>query len=315
MLLNTGTAPAAVRLELEGSSSFTITDTLRNIVIPPGRRVEIPVLYKGTAGEAESAVLSAIDEVCGFETSIALSVQLLRTDVTLSCGKEGGISPALEALPGAVLEVPLYLSGDVSCGGYEMEFSVEVGFNVFNLAPVGIRTVRGSGIIERKAPDKALVTIVGTDFRAGLVGTLLMEVLVGKDKLSSFELRDPAFSPSVGLLSTDQNCSATVRVRPRFGVSTWYDLGISQLLPPRPNVLLQSGSSAAVISFELARDAHAELAVYDGLGNRVSVLHSGQTLRGPHSVEFAPTDLPAGVYIITLNTGGEFLTQKLIVAR
>jgi len=314
-LLNTGTAPATVRLELSGSASFTVTDTLRSIIIPPGRRVEIPVLFSGTAGRDENAVLKAIDEVCGFETSIALSVRLLRTDVTLSCGKEAGISPALEALPGAILEVPLYLSGDVSCGGLEMEFSGEVGFNGFNLAPVGIRTVRGGGIIERKAPDKALVTIVGTDFRAGLIGTLLMEVLVGKDKLSGFELRDPGFSPSVGLLSTDQNCSATVRVRPRFGVSTWYDLGISQLLPPRPNVLLQSSSSAAVISFELARDAHAELAVYDGLGNRVSVLHSGQTLRGPHTAEFAPTDLPAGVYIITLNTGGEFLTQKLIVAR
>ena len=141
-----------------------------------------------------------------------------------------------------------------------------------------------------------------------------MEVLVGKDKTYPYKIQDPDIAPDVGGVLLDQSCSGTLLVRPRLGVSTWRELGISQIDAPRPNLLSGNGEGTS-IDFSLERDAHVELTLHDRLGNRVATIHAGAMTQGMHSIEYTPGDLPSGLYLVALNTGTEFLTQKLLIAR
>ncbi|MDH7514950.1 MAG: choice-of-anchor D domain-containing protein [Bacteroidota bacterium] len=315
VIVNTGNAAVTVDLTIEGSTSFRIADSLAEVHLAPNQRLTIPVIYTPEETQTDSAVLRARDRDCGWESSVRLHVFEEKTEIRLSCGTKTGMQQSFETLPGTILEVPLFLSRDVRCGVNELTFSVDVLFDVFQLAPVGLRTVGCEGWIERPEPDRARITLTSPSFRSGLVATVLMEVLVGKEKLSEYSIGSPVFKPGIGVLATDLNCTATVHVRPYFGVSSWADLGITRLFPPRPNPLTVQNGTLATISFELARDGFAELTLYDRLGNRVAVIVSESLEKGLHTIEYHAAALPSGVYLIVLSAGGEVATEKLIVAR
>lgn len=74
-------------------------------------------------------------------------------------------------------------------------------------------------------------------------------------------------------------------------------------------------NSEAVLSFDLPRAGSVDLAVYDVLGRRSAVLLDGQRAAGTHTVHWNAAGLPAGLYWIVLNTGGERFVQKVILLR
>ncbi|OZC02665.1 M4 family metallopeptidase [Rubricoccus marinus] len=86
---------------------------------------------------------------------------------------------------------------------------------------------------------------------------------------------------------------------------------VTGLEVPRPNPA--SGASSVVFSLEEAGEAR--VALYDVLGREVAVLHDGQTEAGEHDVAFDARSVPAGSYIIVMQTGAQRLTQRLTVVR
>ena len=121
-------------------------------------------------------------------------------------------------------------------------------------------------------------------------------------------------NPPIALVVTDAACTGTVNVRPRNGVTTLADLGITSLNPPRPNVLDGKSGRTTQVTFTLKQDGFVELKVYDMLGVEADVLQSGMMKRGPHSLQFATNRLRPGIYFIVMTTGTTRSTQKLIVA-
>jgi len=81
---------------------------------------------------------------------------------------------------------------------------------------------------------------------------------------------------------------------------------------PYPNPF----NSVAVIPLELSTPARVELMVYNLLGERVAVLLSNAPLAtGAHAYSWNAADSPSGLYIVTLKSGPQTQTQKLLLLK
>ena len=83
--------------------------------------------------------------------------------------------------------------------------------------------------------------------------------------------------------------------------------GHFQLEAPHPN----PSSGSVRLAFELPREAHTSLELFDIQGRSVRNLSKGIFSKGYHSIE--ARGLPSGVYLCRLKTGGRTLSRKLVV--
>jgi hypothetical protein len=72
---------------------------------------------------------------------------------------------------------------------------------------------------------------------------------------------------------------------------------------------------ATVISWELAESGSVKLSVYNLVGQRVVVLVDERKNAGHHSVEWEATNMPSGLYLCRLETGGFVRTRKMILIK
>lgn len=79
--------------------------------------------------------------------------------------------------------------------------------------------------------------------------------------------------------------------------------------PPQPNPV----SGFTQLKFSLATQSEIEFSVYDMFGRKVVKLASGIFSAGEFSAGFDSSSLPAGIYIVVLQSGKETATQKVIV--
>ena len=70
-----------------------------------------------------------------------------------------------------------------------------------------------------------------------------------------------------------------------------------------------------LIPFELAKDGHVLLVVYDLLGREVATLVSESKIAGRYEVTFAPRNLASGVYLYRLQAGSFHDVKKLLLMR
>ena len=70
------------------------------------------------------------------------------------------------------------------------------------------------------------------------------------------------------------------------------------------------------IEYTLVKDSPVTLMVYDAAGRQVAVLHNNETkTAGTHSTTFEGNLYPAGVYYYTIQAGGYFGTQKMVLMK
>ncbi len=95
------------------------------------------------------------------------------------------------------------------------------------------------------------------------------------------------------------------------------DLAASfRLLPNYPNPF----NPSTLISLEMGREDHLELAVFNSLGQKVKTLHSGRKEAGRHDFEWTARDdagnpVASGVYFCVMTAGPVTKTQKMILTR
>ena len=68
----------------------------------------------------------------------------------------------------------------------------------------------------------------------------------------------------------------------------------------------------STLSWQLPRDAHVVLKVYDHIGCEVKTLVNCDQQKGEHFIKFDAAGLPAGVYIYQLQANGKVITKKMI---
>jgi len=89
-----------------------------------------------------------------------------------------------------------------------------------------------------------------------------------------------------------------------------------RLLPNYPNPF----NPSTLISLEMGREDHLELAVFNSLGQKVKTLHSGRAEAGRHDFEWTARDdagnpVASGVYFCVMTAGPVTKTQKMILTR
>nr|WP_272491764.1 T9SS type A sorting domain-containing protein [Natronogracilivirga saccharolytica] len=72
-------------------------------------------------------------------------------------------------------------------------------------------------------------------------------------------------------------------------------------------------NSSTRITFELSRQQHVTLNVYDIQGRKIHQLASGSHGSGMHSYDFRADGLSSGVYLYRLETGDKRITRKMML--
>jgi len=117
-------------------------------------------------------------------------------------------------------------------------------------------------------------------------------------------------APSNGIIEVSVTGSGTVSASPAT-LAAGVRLG-----PAAPNPLVRGAAAGATITFSLpVRAAHARLVVFDAGGRRVATLLDGPAEAGPHSARWDASEVPSGVYLVTLDALGARRTVKLAVVR
>jgi hypothetical protein len=313
-VVNMSATPMDLQLRIDGSSAFALAHRENTITLQPRERRLIGIIYTPTEGQPSVARLIGFEPVCRSETSVALIVDYAQPRIALSCSENGGTAPQISARPGDLIEIPVFLLDALDCEVPGASLSFELQFDRQALTPDRVISAQGTATFTRPAPDKLLVTVNASRFNAGELLRIVMEVLVGRTATTEWTVTAAEMTPPLALVATDEACTGTVNVRPRNGVTTLADLGITTLNPPRPNVLDGKSGRGTQVTFSLKGESFVDLKVYDMLGVEKAVLHSGVLKRGTHSVQYATDRLRPGIYFIVMNAGATRSTQKLIVA-
>ena len=69
------------------------------------------------------------------------------------------------------------------------------------------------------------------------------------------------------------------------------------------------------LNYYLPEDAVIRIEVFNITGQKVATLQDGLISAGEHQVTFSANNLSSGIYIVSLQTGQQLLTQKLILMK
>ena len=83
------------------------------------------------------------------------------------------------------------------------------------------------------------------------------------------------------------------------------------LLAPYPNPF----NSETTIAYRVQRRVSVEIAVYDLLGRRVSMLFNGERSPGAHVVTWDASGFTSGVYTIRMIAGGYRSARRVVLVR
>ena len=72
---------------------------------------------------------------------------------------------------------------------------------------------------------------------------------------------------------------------------------------------------STTISFDVPKQSHLRLAIYDVLGRQVKTLVDEEKNPGRYSVTFDASNLPSGVYLYRLEAGSFSEVRKMVVVR
>ena len=94
-------------------------------------------------------------------------------------------------------------------------------------------------------------------------------------------------------------------------------VGTNNRMPVSQHLTLQNFpnpfSSETIITWQSDAGGHATMAVYDMFGRKVKTLIDSYQESGAHSLVYQPANLRSGIYILTLQTGSNSSSIKMIV--
>jgi hypothetical protein len=74
-------------------------------------------------------------------------------------------------------------------------------------------------------------------------------------------------------------------------------------------------NSGTIISYSLFKNQQVTIKIYDVLGREISILENSFKEKGTYKLEFNGNDLPSGIYLYKINTGGKYDIKKMILMK
>jgi hypothetical protein len=74
-------------------------------------------------------------------------------------------------------------------------------------------------------------------------------------------------------------------------------------------------NSTTTISFSLPSSSSSSLFVYDIAGREAAVIGAGSYSAGIHRISWRADDLPAGVYLLRLESGAQSSMRKVVIVK
>ncbi|MDH7515155.1 MAG: right-handed parallel beta-helix repeat-containing protein [Bacteroidota bacterium] len=214
------------------------------------------------------------------------------------------LAVAGEVQSAGTVEVPIVLSGN---GGAVKAFSLTVDYDTRSLRFEGARagSLLGDGAFVRAKDEGGRLTVDGAVLDGTAAGSGELVVL----SFSASSGSPDGVSLTGALLRDARNRSIGTRIE---GASPCaFVLGQNY-----PNPF----SASTVVRFGIPSPSQVELAVFDGLGRKVTTLASGSMDRGTYQVQWNGRDdrgvaVAAGVYYLRLTGGGHAVQRAIHVTR
>ena len=214
--------------------------------------------------------------------------------------------------------IEIYNAGteDVMLGGYFMSDDLvdpEAMFEISNAYPDSV-TVKAGGYILFYANKGQETSVLNLNFKLGSGGEQVGLWDSGKNVLDSLtygaQITDTSFGRypdggSVWGFMADITPGAT-NSAPLSVIEVKDDASISQNFP-------NPFSSITTIEFTLENAGQVTINVYDIRGAIVTVLANDAYPQGKHAVSWNASNIPAGYYFYTLQTGTSIVTKKALV--
>ena len=108
------------------------------------------------------------------------------------------------------------------------------------------------------------------------------------------------------VLNTGKGTTNLVGIGSNNGIPTGYSLSQNYPNPFNPVTNIQFGLPAS---------SNVHLAVFDMLGQQVSLIANGKYDAGNHSIEYNASNLPSGIYFYTLRTDNFTETKKMMLIK
>lgn len=140
--------------------------------------------------------------------------------------------------------------------------------------------------------------IVKTDTRRGFFADYCKQIIATAGSRAAMPYGpDTLFCGNIKLLESSVGLNADV-ISPKIILRQNY-----------PNPFYKT----SILSWQLPRDAHVVLKVYDHIGCAVRTLVNCDQQKGEHFIKFDAAGLPAGVYYYQIQANGGFCTKKMII--
>ncbi len=137
------------------------------------------------------------------------------------------------------------------------------------------------------------------------------EARQGFEALAAYYAERAAEAGSAGRGAAPEGVSLFSEPVNVFGTAVRAEVATAAHLAVYPNPVARQ----ATVTLALAAASEAVVAVFDVLGRRVAVLHDGETAPGVQRFGFEATRLPAGVYLVRAEVGGQVLSERVTVVR
>jgi hypothetical protein len=296
-LINTGTLPLTWSAPI-ALPPFTIL-SITPAVMPPGSRSVVRVRFDGSAVRSPfTARYDARDTICGSMHSLDLAATVVTAAVTLDI-------PDLYAAPGEIVEVPVHIQRSIGLASSSASgLRATLSFDRRLLLPLMPTPFGSVDSTERMIPV-TMSAVIPSD---SVLQRFWFRAALGPDTVTDLKLTElSAIGDSVVVDGVAGRFHLLVC---REGSARTVALGSATALK---EVTPNPSQGVTAIEFDLAESGHTTLTLADMVGRTVNVLVNESLLAGGHMVSFDASALPSGLYVCTLSTPTETVSQIISI--
>ena len=275
------------------------------VVVPPNGVLVLPVRFAPeSTGQFTDSILLSVGEGCTFQRNIRLD------------GK--GVNPVLDAefcIRGIYLEPGQ--TGDTAIVEIRsdreltlrepVDLTFSVRFDPERVEPVD---VLGANLEEVDiAAGVVRVTVFGVQEIPGDLPAVALQLLAGEDLFTLVGLDSVIVVGGSALRPLLCDTSAIVTITSNCIVSR-VSLGAfpSRILPPAPNPV----GDRLVLTFQQLEDSKTTISIFDANGREVLRPVEAMLEGGEYTIEVDLSDLPSGLYLISMESGTWFGSEQFI---